>query len=56
MNSEEIYKLRDYLHMLISKNADYSEILKSSKELDEVILKFYRENLKEKSIETDNPK
>ncbi|WP_446899085.1 Spo0E family sporulation regulatory protein-aspartic acid phosphatase [Clostridium sp. LBM24168] len=56
MNIEEISKLRDYLHLLISKNADYSDILKSSKELDEVILEFYQENLKGKSIENNNPK
>ena len=46
MLNDEICKLRDKLNESIEKGKDYSVIYKISVELDELIAKFYRENLK----------
>lgn len=40
MYKEEIEKLRDKLHSLIKENADYSEILRVSQELDAYIVQY----------------
>jgi uncharacterized protein YdcH (DUF465 family) len=47
MIKREISELRDELHSLINKNADYNEILKTSVELDKLIAEFI--NNKEKN-------
>ncbi|MCI8308912.1 MAG: aspartyl-phosphate phosphatase Spo0E family protein [Clostridia bacterium] len=46
MLNDEICKLRDKLNESIEKGKDYSVIYAISVELDELIAKFYRENLK----------
>jgi len=46
MLNEEICKLRDKLNKSIENGKDYSIIYAISVELDELIAKFYRENLK----------
>lgn len=50
MIKHEISLLRDELHSLINKNADYDEILKISVELDKLIAEFIhnKENHKDK--------
>lgn len=49
MLENKICVLREKLHLLISEEADYEEILKLSQELDEVIVKFTYEKLKGRS-------
>ena len=46
MLNDEICKLRDKLNKSIEKNEDYSIIYNLSIELDELIAKYYRENVK----------
>ncbi len=46
MLNDEICKLRDKLNESIENGKDYSVIYEISVELDELIAKFYRENLK----------
>ncbi len=46
MLNDEICKLRDKLNDSIEKGKDYSVIYAISVELDELIAKFYRENIK----------
>ncbi len=46
MLNDEICKLRDKLNESIENGKDYSIIYEISVELDELIAKFYRENLK----------
>lgn len=45
MIENEIDFLRQQLHILIDKEADFKEIYNLSVKLDELILKFYREKL-----------
>jgi hypothetical protein len=46
MLNDEICRLRNKLNESIEKGKDYSVIYAISVELDELIAKFYRENLK----------
>jgi hypothetical protein len=46
MLNDEICKLRDKLNRSIEKEQDYSKIYAISVELDKLIAKFYKENLK----------
>ena len=46
MLNDEICKLRDKLNSSILAGKDYSTIYSISVELDELIAKFYRENIK----------
>jgi hypothetical protein len=46
MLNDEICKLRDKLNRSIEKEQDYSKIYEISVELDKLIAKFYKENLK----------
>ena len=46
MLNDEICKLREKLNESIEKGQDYSVIYKISVELDELIVKFYKEKLK----------
>ena len=45
MINEEICKLREKLNESIEKKKDYSVIYKISVELDELIVKFYKEKM-----------
>ncbi|MDI6619688.1 MAG: aspartyl-phosphate phosphatase Spo0E family protein [Clostridiales bacterium] len=45
MIEQKINELREKLYMMISKNADYSEILETSKELDKYINIYNSERL-----------
>ncbi len=40
MLEEEIIKLRERLHLLITEKADYNKVLEASQELDEVIAEY----------------
>lgn len=52
MTEDRIYTLREQLYLLIDRNADYNEILKTSEELDEAIVEFiYNENKKNVSTQ-----
>lgn len=42
MLGEKIEKLREKLHLLIAEEANYSEILKVSRELDDYIIEYLR--------------
>ena len=46
MLNEEICKLREKLNESIEKKSDYSIIYAISVELDELIVKFYKEKLR----------
>ena len=46
MLNDEICKLREKLNESIEKGQDYSIIYEISVELDKLIAKFYKENLK----------
>lgn len=46
MLGEKIEKLREQLHLLITEEANYSEILKVSRELDECIIEYLRNESK----------
>ncbi len=41
-NNKEICKLRDKLQHLILSGADYNEICEVSRELDELIVEYYK--------------
>ena len=47
MSNIKIENLRKELNELISKNADFSEIQNVSRKLDECIVEYYNEKLKE---------
>lgn len=48
MLNDEICKLRDKLNKSIIEGKDYKEIYKISVELDELIAKFYRQEIGDK--------
>lgn len=50
MLNEEICKTRDRLNKSIENNLDYNIIYKISVELDILIAKFYKENIKKEAI------
>lgn len=51
MIERKIGVLREELHSLINENADYSEILRISRELDKVIVEFIYSKLKNEDKE-----